>query len=108
VDFTRDDDGEIVAVRIVTERRGSWRYQDAYRIAHYRPRIRRKTAHGKSTMVWMTVGHSRKYSMPQLRRMGYAWPQEGSLSQRPVAPEVLSAMAVLEESGAGYVLVDWR
>jgi len=54
--------------RIVTSQRGSWKWQDAYRISYYYPRCARD-----GRWIWTSCGmhnQSCKYSLPQLRRKG--------------------------------------
>ena len=51
--------------RIVTSQRGSWRWQNAFRIATYEARLDRN-----GVMRYWSVDLSPKYSEPQLRRAG--------------------------------------
>ena len=53
--------------RIVTSEMGSWKWQNAYRIATYEAR-----AGVDGVLRWWSVGRSGKYSDPQLRRYGYS------------------------------------
>lgn len=69
------------AVRIVTEQKGSWKWQDAYRIAHYAPV---KAENGK--ILWRAYSHSRKLSAPQLARIyGNDRPEMYSIHNTPVS-----------------------
>lgn len=60
--------------RIVTSCRGSWRWQNAYRIATYAPALLKN---GK--LVWKSISTSPKYSWPQLVRSGLDSLPMGSL-----------------------------
>lgn len=51
---------------IVSVAKGSWRWQDAFVVAGYRPTINK----GNGQVVLRSVIHSRKYSSPQLRKAG--------------------------------------
>ena len=53
---------------IVTACMGSWKWQNAYRVATYRPRLAKN---GK--VVWESVGQSNKMSQPQLIRNGWEY-----------------------------------
>ena len=55
----------VIKRAIVTHPRGSWKWQDAYVIAEYVP-----VALNSGKIVWKSVGHSNKFSKPQLRSMG--------------------------------------
>lgn len=56
-----------VMLSVVTYPRGSWKYQDAYRVARYIPR---QTKSGK--WIWVNDGYATgKMSEPQLRRAGW-------------------------------------
>lgn len=68
--------------RIVTSQRGSWRWQDAFRIATYEAR---PDAAGR--LRWYSTGQSGKYSSPQLRRLGVDLPH-GSIHRRLVTEGV--------------------
>jgi len=67
--------------RIVTDQKRSWRWQDAYVIATYRPHV---TRDGRT--VWESVSRSGRYSRPQL---GDRWNRiaHGSLHHRPIVKE---------------------
>jgi hypothetical protein len=52
--------------QIVTSQMGSWRWQKAYRIAEYAPRV---TCDGR--VILRSISRSGKYSWPQLRRAGW-------------------------------------
>jgi len=65
--------------RIVTVERGSWRWQDAFAISTYEPRVTRA-----GRVVWSLVAKTGKLSMPQVRRLGYDHLPKGSLHNRPV------------------------
>lgn len=72
------------ARRIVTEQRGSWRWQDAFRIATYEQYTTRD-----GRLVWRSVDRSRKLSLPQIRALGLGGLRHGSLHHKPVlAPHV--------------------
>ena len=101
-------DGQINAKAIITCQRGSWRWQNAYSIAYYAPRIRRCYQAGRSTstMVWALVGGSKKLSMPQIRRMGLGDLPLGGKHNQPVSAADLMAMSLLAETtGAELVIV---
>lgn len=57
--------GTVGIKRIVTSEKGSWRWQDAFRVSEYRPR---RTRSGR--WIWSSAGTSGKMSEPQLRRAG--------------------------------------
>ncbi len=65
--------------RIVTSEKGSWKWQNAYRIAHYRPIVTRD-----GRVVLRSCGRGGKYSWPQLRGNDLTKYGVGSLhNQRP-------------------------
>lgn len=69
--------------RIVTSQMGSWKWQDAYRIATY------EAAAGKDGKLrWWSVGRSGKWSQPQLKKQGY-WDSipYGSLHRKELSVE---------------------
>lgn len=77
--------------RIVSTPRGSWRWQNAYRIASYAPH---RTKDGR--WIWRSLGRGRaKLSMPQIRRRAY-WARLdiGSLHNRPISPDDLRWLAL--------------
>lgn len=78
----------IRARRIITCPRGSWRWQDAFRVAEYAPR---QTKDGR--WVWENVGYlTQKASAPQLRRWtSYGDLPHGGLHNRPVDAALLAA-----------------
>lgn len=73
---------------IVTRQRGSWKYQDAYGVSTYAPKLTKR-----GVWVWAAVGSHGKYSWPQLRRNGLSSLPLGSKHHRPLTPAELSAMA---------------
>ena len=95
----RDMIREIKTSTIVTAQRGSWRWQDAYKVAEYRAR------ENDGYLVWYPVRHSGKMSMPQLRAAGLAHLRRGSKIGRTVTREEAawcigwSGVAQLERSG---------
>ncbi len=91
---------QLTQKRIVTAPRGSWKWQDAYRVAEYRPR---KCKNGR--IVWESFSRSGKYSLPQLSKSEYADLPRGSLHNWPVSRRfAVSEMGIarvteLEDSG---------
>lgn len=72
-----------IAIRIVTQERGSWRWQNAYRIAEYVPHFCRA-----GHWVWRLNRYlTKKSSMPQLLRMGYEGTPMGGLHHQPMTPK---------------------
>lgn len=66
--------------RIVTRQSGSWKYQRAYGVVQYEQAV---TKGGK--LVWRHAADVVvKASMPQLRRLGMADLEQGSLHNCPV------------------------
>jgi hypothetical protein len=61
--------GKMSCKRIVTEQRGSWQWQDAFRVATYRA-----TLADNGAVVWRSAWRSRKYSAPQMGRAGIDYP----------------------------------
>jgi hypothetical protein len=51
---------------IVTSQKGSWRWQDAYRVSSYQPRVTRD-----GRVILRSQYRSGKYSWPQLRRVAF-------------------------------------
>lgn len=79
---------------IVTCQRGSWKWQNAYRIAIYAPR---QTVDGRT--VWANVGYATgKMSMPQIRRSVFNGILEGGMHNHELTPAQKSA-AVFAEAG---------
>lgn len=74
--------------RIVTSAKGSWRWQDAYRISTYEARVLKN---GKT--CWVSVSTTGKFSIPQLKRHGYSDLQHGSLHHKPLTREEADAFA---------------
>lgn len=75
--------------RIVSSERGSWRWQDAYRIAIYAP-----TQLKDGRIVWQSQGRSCKYSWPQLKRLGYVGSlRVGSAHNMPLSADELAQIA---------------
>jgi nicotinate-nucleotide pyrophosphorylase len=75
-------------IAITTLPRGSWKYQDAFGIAHY---VAVKAKAG--FYYWKRVACSKKYSAPQLRRMGYDASNAGGINkQRLTRAEVAFAV----------------
>jgi len=79
--------------RIVTTQRGSWKWQDAFRVVDYRARL---LPDGR--VLWESMGNTGKYSEPQLREMGFSNLLHGSLHNKPV-----SAEKAIESIGARMV-----
>jgi hypothetical protein len=66
--------------RVVTVPRGSWRWQDAFRVVRYRVRQARD---GRA--LWYAAENvTGKMSMPQLRGLGWGDTPRGTLHHRPV------------------------
>ena len=99
--------GRIEAKAIITCQRGSWRWQNAYSIAYYAPRIRRCHQAGRSTstMVWTLVGSTRKLSMPQIRRMGLGDLPLGGMHCKPVSAADLMAMSLMAEATGAELVI---
>ncbi len=90
---------------IVTSCRGSWQWQDAYRIAWYSPVLCKD-----GRVRWQSNGQSGKISSPQLRRQGcYDNPNylSGSQHNTPViraeACRAIGVSRVRSIEGRGYV-----
>ena len=65
---------------IVSECMGSWKWQNAYCVATYRPRLAKN-----AKVVWESVGRSDKMSQPQLIRNGWEYSDfMGSFHNQPV------------------------
>ncbi len=73
--------------RVVTTPRGSWRWQQAYRLATYAPA---QTRRGR--MVWRRVEASGKISEPQMRRCGIT-ATHGGLHMRRVTDATIREAA---------------
>jgi hypothetical protein len=72
---------DLHADRIIQVPRGSWRWQNAYAVARYRPQ---QTKDGR--WIWKSVGRlTGKLSLPQLRKTDYRGLPFGSLHNRPIA-----------------------
>jgi len=99
--------GQINAKAIITCQRGSWRWQNAYSIAYYAPRIRRCHQAGRSTstMVWALAGASRKLSMPQIRRMGLGDLPLGGMHNQPVSSADLMALSLMAETTGAELVI---
>lgn len=80
---------DLTCLRIVAMARGSWRWQNAYRVVRYRVRALKN---GK--VAWYAAERvTGKCSMPQLRRLGFGDLPLGSLHHRRVIdPEALAAL----------------
>lgn len=74
--------------RIVTERRGSWKWQDAYRIATYAPRLR---ANGAG-YVWQSLYRGPKFAKTRANGARWLALRSGSLHNKP-------ARAVVDDFG---------
>ena len=86
--------------RIVTEARGSWKWQDAYRQNTYGPKIRQRDG----MAIWASRLVGPKSSEPQLRNLGaWATTDHGSAHHQPItrdeAVEQLGAAAVRRLEG---------
>ena len=68
--------------RIVTSEMGSWKWQNAYRIATYEA-----LAGVDGVLRWWSVGRSCKYSAPQLRRYGHADLMRGGIHRKALTVE---------------------
>jgi hypothetical protein len=70
--------------RIVTTQRGSWKWQDAFRINTYTARLM-----DDGRVLWETANAGNKVSEPQLREwaksMGYSSLRHGSMHNVPVS-----------------------
>lgn len=77
--------------RIVSTPRGSWRWQNAYRVSTYAPR---KTKDGR--WIWQSVGQTiGKMSMPQIRRSAsFHRLPVGSIHNRPLSADELRMFAI--------------
>lgn len=65
---------------IVSDCMGSWKWQNAYRVVTYRPRLAKN-----GRVVWESVTCSGKMSKPQLIRNGWEYSDfMGSFHNRPV------------------------
>jgi len=71
--------------RIVTSCKGSWKWQDAYKIVTYRAEWSQR----KQMFLWKSCQSSRKYSEPQLREV-WAEYSHGSMHNKPAALVMLS------------------
>jgi hypothetical protein len=94
-------------VRIVTEGRGSWKWQDAYRQNTYGAKIRQRDG----MAIWESRLVGRKYSEPQLRGIGaWATTDHGSVHHQPItrdeAVEQLGGRAVQRLEGNHGVRFD--
>lgn len=76
------------ATRIVSRARGSWKWQDAFGLSFYEPKVLRN---GKT--VWVSVSSYGKFSAPQLRRLGYGEHPHGSLHMVPLTRDEADAFA---------------
>lgn len=65
---------KMTAIKPVTEQRGSWKWQDAYRVTKFRAHL---SQNGK--VLWRSWSQSQKQSWPQMRREGWQPHQVGSL-----------------------------
>lgn len=82
---------EVRAVRIVTEQKGSWKWQDAYRVAWYRVRYSpRQKRH-----FWQSETRSGKFAMNSSNMERYDGIPHGSLHNHPVSGEELAAIGTL-------------
>lgn len=86
--------------RIVTEARGAWKWQDAYRSNTYCAKIRQRD--GMAIWESRLIGH--KFSEPQLRNLGaWATTDHGSVHNQPItrdeAVEQLGERAVRRLEG---------
>lgn len=71
--------GKHSVVRVVTERRGSWKYPDAFRQARYIPKL------GRTGWRWVSVGRSFKFPMTdRIAQCGQVLPGESSQSTRSI------------------------
>ena len=75
---------KIQTKRIVVTQQGSWKWQDAFRIATY---VAKLADNGK--VVWESVSQSCKFSEPQLRARGIDYPH-GGLHNQQISKEVAS------------------
>ena len=72
--------------RIVTSQRGTWIWQDAFRVAIYEPGFLKS---GK--LVWKSIYNSQKYSRPQLRKLGWGpGSKHGSMHNVPLTYDEIS------------------
>ncbi len=81
--------------RVVTEHRGSWLWQDAFRIATYEPRLRARGA----GWMWVSVHRGPKFAKTLANRDRYCDLRSGSLHHRP-------ARAVVDDFGTLVFVVD--
>jgi hypothetical protein len=70
---------KIKTTRIVSEQRGSWKWQDAYSVAEYRSALA-----DNGRVVWRSYQRGYKRSKPQLGETWFDY-DHGSLHNRPVA-----------------------
>lgn len=82
--------------RIVTEQKGSWKWQDAYRITYYEATILKN-----DTVAWVSYSSSRKMSAPQLGSRFNAM-DHGSLHHRPI--KMNEAAAVIGWSAVNAIV----
>ncbi|MFA5234470.1 MAG: hypothetical protein WC390_08740 [Sulfurimonas sp.] len=90
--------------RVVTEQMGSWKWQNAYRVATYKAHLAQN-----GRVLWVSVSHSPKYSRPQLKRKGWDSIDSGSLHnvgvKREEAVKVLGISFIwsLESRGWSFI-----
>jgi hypothetical protein len=66
------------ATAIVTEQKGSWRWQNAYRLATYAPHQCRD-----GHWVWQSISRSNKFACTRRTEAIFAAHRSGSLHNRP-------------------------
>lgn len=76
----------MVTTAIVTRPRGSWRWQDAYGISRYKAHWTRD-----GRLIWRCTSSHGKYSLPQLRRLGYDTSRIGGLHNKPITASEVKA-----------------
>ena len=80
---------DIFTTSIVSEPRGSWKYQDAYSRTTYG--VKRRKDGG--LMLW-AMGGTKKYSKPQLRRNGIKADMEGGQHRRDMTAATVQDMYI--------------
>ena len=81
---------DIFTTSIVSEPRGSWKYQDAFSRTKYG--VRRRKDGG--LMLWAMGGSGKKYSEPQLRRNGIRADMEGGQHRRAMTAATVQDMYI--------------
>lgn len=95
---------DLAPKRIVTVPRGSWKWQNAYRVVEYRVH---KTNKGK--YIWQFhQAITGKHSLPQLRRMGHGGLPVGGTHNHPLPQEMVDMIVQLLQLLPENRGLDWR